>query len=155
MDKLNPDLRFTEEVDRKRRIREFYAMTPDDAFSILEAIAGINGYRHRLKKWKATATEQRDEALAHEINEQHQERMAPFTFSKCGIEIGEQMEFCCNGNNQTGAICEVIDDKYVKYDGVTWSLTTLAKHLTGVKSAIAGPKYFKYNGEWLNDYAIV
>ena len=24
------------------------------------------------------------------------------------------------------------------------------KHLTGVKSAIAGPKYFKYKGEWLN-----
>ena len=42
--------------------------------------------------------------------------------------------------------------QYVKigYNGETWSLTALAKHLTGVKSAIAGPKYFKYKGEWLN-----
>ena len=150
LDKLNPELRSTEEVDGKRRIREFYAMTPEDAFSILEAIAEINDYRYRLKKWKATATEQREEALAQEINEQHQERMAPFTFSACGIAIGEQIEFYCNGNDHTGALCEVVDDKHVSYNGETWSLTALAKHLTGVKSAIAGPKYFKYKDEWLN-----
>ena len=150
LDKLNPDLRSTEEFDGKRRIREFYAMTPEDAFSILEAIAEINGYRHRLKKWKATVTEQRDESLAQEINEQHRERVAPFTFSKCGIKIGEQIEFCCNGNNRTGTPCEVVDDKHVAYNGQTWSLTALAKHLTGVKGALAGPKYFKYKGEWLN-----
>ena len=30
LDKLNPELRSTEEVDGKRRIREFYAMTPED-----------------------------------------------------------------------------------------------------------------------------
>lgn len=150
LDKLNPELRSKEDVDGKRRIREFYAMTPEDAFSILEAIAEINGYRHRLKKWKATANEQRDEALAQVINEQHQERMAPFAFSACGIAIGETIEFYCNGNDNTGALCEVIDDKHVSYNGETWSLTALAKHLTGVKSAIAGPKYFKYKGEWLN-----
>ena len=38
--KLNPDLRSAEEVDGKRRIREFYAMPPEDAYAILEAIAG-------------------------------------------------------------------------------------------------------------------
>ena len=151
LDKLNPELRSTEEVDGKRRIREFYAMTPEDAYSILEAIAEINNYSHRLKKWKASATEQRDEALAQEINEQHQERLAPFTFTKCGIAIGEQIEFYCNGNANTGTLCEVVDDKHVKYNREIWSLTALAKHLTGTQSAIAGPRYFKYNGEWLND----
>lgn len=150
LDKLNPDLRSKEDVDGKRRIREFYAMPPEDAFCILEAIAEINGYRHRLKKWKATAIEQRDEALAQEINEQHQERLAPFAFSMCRIEIGQQIEFCCVGNVHSGALCEVIDDKHVQYNNECWSLTALAKHLTGVKSAIAGPKYFKYKGEWLN-----
>lgn len=48
--KLNPDLRSAEEVDGKRRIREFYAMPPEDAYAILEAIAEINGFHHRLKK---------------------------------------------------------------------------------------------------------
>ena len=139
-----------EEVDGKRRIREFYAMTPEDAYSILEAIAEINNYSHRLKKWKATVNEQKDEALAQEINEQHQERMAPFTFSACNIAVGEQIEFYCVGNGNTGAICEVVDDKHVAYNGETWSLTALAKHLVGTKKPLAGPRYFKYKGEWLN-----
>ncbi len=150
LDKLNPELRSTEEVDGKRRIREFYAMTPEDAYSILEAIAEINGYQHRLKKWKASATERRDEELAQEISEQHQERLSPFTFSKCNIAIGEQIEFYCNGNDHSGTMCEVIDDKHVQYNGERWSLTALAKHFLGVKWAMAGPRYFKYKGEWLN-----
>ena len=150
LDKLNPDLRSAEEIDGKKRIREFYAMPPEDAYSILEAIAEINGYKHRLKKWKATESEQKDEQLAQEISEQHQERLSPFAFSMCNIAIGEQIEFCCNGNDNTGTLCEVVDDKHVSYNGEAWSLTALAKHLTGVKSAIAGPKYFKYKGEWLN-----
>ena len=105
LDKLNPALRSAEEVDGKRRIREFYAMTPENAFSILEAIAEINDYRHRLKKWKATANEQREEELAQEINEQHQERLAPFAFSMCNISIGEQIEFSNAGSEHDGALC--------------------------------------------------
>ena len=128
LDRLNPDLRSTEEVEGKRRIREFYAMTPEDAFSILEAIAEINGYGHRLKKWKATATEQREEELAQEINQQHQERLSPFAFSKCNIAIGEKIEFYCVGNLHTGTLCEVVDDKHVSYNGETWSLTSLASY---------------------------
>ena len=149
LDKLNPELRSTEEIDGKRRIREFYATSPEDAFSILEAIAEINGYSYRLKKWEATASERQEEALAEEINERHQERLSPFAFSKCNIRIGEKIEFFCNGNPHTGELCEVIDDKRVKYDGKIWSLTALAKYLTG-NQGIAGPRYFKYKGEWLN-----
>lgn len=151
LDKLNPELRSTEELNGKRRTREFYAMTPEDAFSILEAIAEINNYRHLLKKWEATKTEQCEEALAQEINEQHQERMSPFTFSACGIEVGEKIEFCCIGSEHSGELCEVVDDRRIGYNGETWSLTALAKHLSGAKTSIAGPRYFKYKGEWLND----
>lgn len=151
LDKLNPELRSMEEIDGKRRIREFYAMTPEDAYSILEAIAEINNYRHRLKKWKATPAQQQEETLAQEISEQHQERLAPFAFSMCGIGEGAQITFCCNGNVHDGEICTVVDDKHVSYDGQVWSLTALAQYLTGSKWKPAGPKYFKYNGEWLND----
>ena len=151
LDKLNPDLRSMEEVDGKKRVREFYAMTPEDAYAILEAIAEINGYKHRLKKWKATAAEQKEERIAQEISEAHQERLAPFTFSKCSISIGEQIEFYCAGNEHSGTLCKVADDKHVEYNGQIWSLTALAKHFLGVKWAMAGPRYFKYNGEWLNE----
>lgn len=151
LDKLNPELRSMEEVDGKKRVREFYAMTPEDAYSILEAIAEINGYKHRLKKWKATAAEKKDEEMAQEISEAHQERMKPFTFSMCNIAVGEQIEFSYNGCGKSGTMCTVADDKHVQYDGQRWSLTALAKHLLGVKWAMAGPRYFKYKGEWLNE----
>ena len=151
LDKLNPDLRSTEEVDGKKRVREFYAMAPEDAYSILEAIAEINNFKHRLKKWKATTEEQQDEAIAQEISQAHQERQSPFTFSMCDIKPGEQIEFFCNGNEYTGTMCTVVDDKHIKYDGKEWSLSSLATKFTGSKWGVAGPRYFKYKGEWLND----
>ena len=42
-------------------------MPPEDAYAILEAIAEINGFHHRLKKWKVTTTAQQDEALARQM----------------------------------------------------------------------------------------
>ena len=151
LDKINPDLRSMEEVDDKKRVQEFYAMTPEDAYAILEAIAEINNYKNRLKKWKATAEEQKDEEIAQEISEAHQERMDPFTFSMCNIAVGEQIEFWRSNTEPSGIMCVVADDKHVSYNGQKWSLTALAKHLLNVKWAMAGPRYFKYNGEWLND----
>lgn len=153
LDKLNPELRSQEEIDGKKRIREFYAMTPDDAYAILEAIAEINNYTHRLKKWKATAAEQRDESTAQENREAHQERLSPFAFSKCELGVGEQVEFCCAGNEHSGEICTVADDKHVAYNGKTWTLTGLATVFLGKSSSagVRGPQYFKYRGEWLTD----
>ena len=37
IDKLNPNLRSVESFNGKQRVREFYAMSPEDAYSILEA----------------------------------------------------------------------------------------------------------------------
>ena len=151
LDKLDPELRTKEEINGKKRVREFYAMTPEDAYAILEAIAEINGYKHRLKKWKATSAEKKDEAIAQEISEAHQERLAPFSFSSCNIAVGEQIEFSCRGNPNDGTLCLVADDRHVSYNGVIWSLTALAKHLLNVTRPIQGPRHFKYKGEWLTD----
>ena len=131
LDKLNPELRSTEEINGKKRVRELYAMTPEDAYDILDAIAEINGFKHRLKKWKATAEEQKEEETAKEISEAHQERLAPFAFSMCNIAVGKQIEFSYNGCDKSGTTCTVVDDKHVEYNGETWSLTALTKHLLG------------------------
>ena len=150
LDKLNPDLRSMEEIDGRKRVREFYAMPPEDAYAILEAIAEINGYTNRLKKWKASAEEKKEEQIAKAIDEAHQERISPFAFSKCNIKPGEQVEFCCAGNQHDGMLCMVVDDKHVEYEGERWSLSALATHFVGAKWTVAGPRYFKYQGEWLN-----
>ncbi|MFA7051281.1 MAG: GIY-YIG nuclease family protein, partial [Bacilli bacterium] len=39
IDNLNPSLRSVDEVDGKVRKREFYALTPEQAYSLLEGIA--------------------------------------------------------------------------------------------------------------------
>lgn len=151
LDKLNPELRSTEEVNGKKRIREFYAMTPEDAYDILEAIAEINNYTSRLKKWAATEDEQAEEEMAHSISDTHQERLAPFSFSACRIPVGSEITFHKGASEDASARCTVADEKHVSYNGKLYSLTALAKELLQTKWALAGPRYFKYNGEWLND----
>ena len=44
IDKLNLNLRSIENFNGKQRVREFYAMSPEDAYSILEAIAEMLDY---------------------------------------------------------------------------------------------------------------
>ncbi len=43
IDSLNSNLRAIENVEGKKRVREFYAMTAEDAYKLLGGIAKING----------------------------------------------------------------------------------------------------------------
>lgn len=67
IDKLNPELRSIDEFDGKPRIREFYAMTPEDAYEILECIAKISGTEDKLYRMKPEGHEILDEEIAKEI----------------------------------------------------------------------------------------
>ena len=151
LDKLDPELRSVENVNGKKRVREFYAMTPEDAYQILEAIAEINNYTDRLKKWKATAEEKAEADLAEEVKEEHRERMTTFAFSSCGIQVGEEIEFWPTAKCSSGKMFKVINDKHVDYEGKPYSLSALAQKLLDTNHSIAGPRYFKYKGQWLNE----
>ena len=69
IDKLNPNLRSIEEFNGKKRIREFYAMEADEAYSILETIAEINGLQDNLVLVNPTEAEKEDENQAKQIRE--------------------------------------------------------------------------------------
>ena len=147
IDKLNPNLRSIENFNGQRRVREFYAMPPEDAYSILEAIAEIHGCTEKLHLVAPSEEDVRAEETAQEVDTEHSERAANFSFTKCQIQIGEQISYAYDD----AITATVVSDRMVEYDGTTMSLTALAKLLTGKKYAIAGPRYFKYKGEWLND----
>ena len=147
IDKLNPNLRSIENFNGKQRVREFYAMSPEDAYSILEAIAEIHGCADKLKRITMNEAQKQAEETAQEIDAEHKERQSPFRFSMCNIQPGEEIEYCDN----PGIRCTVVDDKTVSYQGQTYSLSALAQLLTGSKYSLAGPRYFKYKGEWLNN----
>lgn len=142
---LNPHLRARDTVDGKRRVREFFAMSPEDAFSILEAIATINGFTDRLKRMEPTEEEMEDEKAAETIA-----RRSPFSFSACGILPGSVLEFWESRSGRTDIVCTVIDDRHVEYEGEVWTLSRLAGSLKG-RSSIRGPDYFRFDGEWLTD----
>ena len=147
IDKLNPNLRSIENFNGKQRVREFYAMSPEDAYSILEAIAEIHGRADKLKRIAMDEEQKQAEETAQEIDAEHKERLAPFRFSMCNIDPGEEIEYCNNPEIR----CRVVDDKQVEYQGQKYSLSALDQILTGSKWPVAGPRYFKYKGEWLND----
>ena len=150
IDQLNPNLRSIDNVDGKKRVREFYAMSPEQAYSILETIAVLGGRRSRLKLCELSEEQRQDVELAGEIEEEHIERLAPFTFSKCNIPVGATITYINRGKANSGLDVVVVDDKNVEYQGRKYSLSALATELSGNKHSVAGPRYFKYNGEWLN-----
>lgn len=147
IDKLNPNLRSIENFNGKQRVREFYAMSPEDAYSILEAIAEIHGRTDKLKRIAMDEAQKQAEETAQEIDAEHKERLAPFRFSLCNIQPGEEIEYCYNSEIK----CKVVDDKQVEYQGEKYSLSALAQLLSSSKWPVAGPRYFKYKGEWLNN----
>lgn len=67
IDQLNPTLRSIDDVEGKPRVREFYAMSPEDAYKLLEMIAKINGLEGNLKLWKKSKEQAEDEKAAEKI----------------------------------------------------------------------------------------
>lgn len=142
IDKLNPGLRSIEDFDGQTRVREFYAMSAEDAYSILEAMAEIHNCTDRLKRYAQNEIEQRDEQMAKEIQLETRTRAENFTFSEAQIPIGAVLEY----KKDASVTCKVVDDRRVDYQGEIMYLTGVVKKITGTTSAVAGPRYFKYKG---------
>ena len=153
IDTLNPDLRTIEkQEDGKKRKRELYLLSPENAYAILESMAKIHGMTDRLKKYVEDADEKAEAAEGEAV-----QRAANFTFSACGIKAGEKIRYI----NDDSIDITVVSDRKVEViidSGMpeTMSLSALAVVLeekrTGKKyKALQGPKYFTFNGALLSD----
>lgn len=71
IDSINPHLRAIETFDGKKRKKEFYAMTADDAYAILETIAKISGTTRRLRYCTPEGHEIIDEKNAADVEDRH------------------------------------------------------------------------------------
>ncbi len=151
IDSFNPVLRSSEMCNGRLSVREFYAMTPEEAYKIFEAMANIHACPERLRLIPASTEEKKDEAEAIKIEEETQERRARFSFELINIEPGKEVEFWYTYKNPSGIMCKVLDDRHIEYDGKSWSLSGLARKLTNAKNCVPGSHYFKYKGEWLNE----
>ena len=129
----------------KERKREFYAMSPEDAYDLLDSIAKISGTEERLKKMAPEGHEILDEETAAEVAKES--RRGPFRFSKYGIPQNAELVFI----NDASVIVKVIDDRHIAYKGVTTSLSALAQQLLEYDYQVQGTAYFSYQGEKLTD----
>lgn len=128
IDNLNPELRVTSN-------REFFVMTPEEAYELLEAIATISGSQNKLKMLKKKEAKQKVKRPA--IN-----------FTKCGIPIGAELVYTEDPN----VTVIVKTDRKVLFNEELTSLSAVAGTLKGVK-AIQGPQFFTYNGKNIVDIA--
>ena len=147
IDRLNPELRAIDTFDGKTRTKEFYAMTAEDAYSLLESIATLSGTLDQLQRLTPEGHEILDEETAKEIQTEVKERRAPFSFLACGIPIGSTICF----TEDTSITATVKDDRHILYHKETTSLSALAQSLNGVDHPIQGTLYFTYNGKRLTD----
>ena len=145
IDSLNPGLRTIETFDGKQRVKEFYAMSAEDAYSLLECIAKISGTTKRLKKMKPEGHEVEDEIVAEEVRTEA--RRGPFKFSECKIPVGSEIVFV---DDET-VVATVLDDRHILYKGQTTSLSALAQELKQFDHPVQGTIWFSYKGEKLND----
>lgn len=140
IDNLNPDLRTIETFDGKKRVKEFYAMSPEDAYSILESIAKISGTIDCLKRLTPEGHEILDDEIANDVKENA--RRGPFRFSEVGIKAGEKIVFI----DDTSIQPVVVDDRHIEWNGQTTSLSALAQQLKNFNHPVQGTLWFTYKG---------
>lgn len=130
IDRLNPDLRVTKN-------REFFLMTPEDAYELLEAIAIISGSQGRLKREKEISNPTKQKI-----------KRPPIDFYLCGLKNGDKLVFIENPD----IVVTVCGNRKVEYKNEITSLSAIAAKEKNVK-AIQGPSYFTFNGKIVADIA--
>ncbi|MBR5485338.1 MAG: GIY-YIG nuclease family protein [Oscillospiraceae bacterium] len=93
IDKLNPNLRAIDTFNGKPRKKEFYAMTKEDAYSLLEAIAEIHDRTDKLKLYPASEDEKNAEETAElvEIEVSSRKKAQPISLNEYLISKNADM----------------------------------------------------------------
>lgn len=128
IDNLNPDLRIAKN-------REFFIMSPEDAYELLESIATISGTAEKLKKVKDTARRVR------------KKKRPPVNFEKCNIPMGAQLVY----TEDPSIVVTVVSERKVQYGDEITSLSAIVEGIKG--GSIQGTQYFTYNGKIVADIA--
>ena len=133
IDRLNPSLRSIEDFNGKKRIREFYAMSAFDAYSILETIAEINGLKKNLVLVEPTSKEIKEEEAAEEIRTRKSPEKLPrmqWMIEQGLISVGDRI--CVI--NHPNEVAVILDDSYVEYNGKRIKILEFTKRITGWKA---------------------
>ncbi|SEQ30704.1 Protein of unknown function [Lachnospiraceae bacterium RM5] len=128
IDNLNPDLRITKN-------REFFVLSPEDAYELLESIAIISGTKDKLKRVKVSASKKQ------------KTKRPPVNFVKCGIPMGAELVFTEDPN----VVVTVVGERKVQYNDEITSLSAISDKIKGYSTS--GPQFFTYNGKTVSQIA--
>ncbi len=128
IDNLNQELRVSKN-------REFFIMTPQEAYELLEAIATISGTTGKLKKIKEKESKRQNI------------KKPPVNFEKCGIPIGAKLVYV----EDPSIVVEVVSERKVLYKDEITSLSAISDSIKGYSTS--GPQFFSYNGKTVSDIA--
>ncbi len=128
IDNLNPDLRITKN-------REFFVLSPEDAYELLESIAVISGTKDKLKRVKVSASKKQ------------KTKRPPVNFVKCGIPMGAELVF----TEDSTVVVTVVGERKVQYNDEITSLSAISDKIKGYSTS--GPQFFTYNGKTISQIA--
>lgn len=128
IDNLNPDLRISKN-------REFFVLSPEDAYELLESIATISGTKEKLKKVKIAPTKKQ------------KTKRPPVNFAKCNIPIGAELVYV----EDSSVVAIVVDERKVQYNDEITSLSAISDRIKGYSTS--GPTFFTYNGKTVSRIA--
>ena len=124
IDNLNPDLRVSKN-------REFFMMSPDEAYELLETIALISGTQEKLS---LAVDDSADDAT---LQSARHPRRSPINFEKCHIPVGAELVYI----EDSSVVVTVESERKVIYKDEITSLSAIVGQMKGVKS-IQGSLYF-------------
>lgn len=128
IDNLNPDLRIS-------KSREFFILTSEDAYELLESIAVISGTEDKLKKVKFSSSGVQ------------KTKRPPVNFAKCNIPVGAELVYI----EDPSVVAVVVDERKVQYKNEITSLSAISDRIKGYSTA--GPAFFTYNGKIVSQIA--
>ena len=142
LDMFDANLRAVDELNGKKRVKEFYAMQPDKAYHALELIAELTDTTDRLILHEISSKDKTEDELAKSI------RRPKFSFKNLGIKPGEYLEYIRDPKIKVKVLN---DDRLVEYEGKEYHLSNLSQQLLGKPFRVQGSLYFSYNGEILTE----
>lgn len=130
IDNLNSDLRVS-------KSREFFIMSAEDAYELLESIATISGTKDKLKKVKCNP-------CAKQIV-----KKPPIDFYQCGLKDGDELIYV----EDDSVVVLVQGPHKVLWGEELTSLSAVVKSIKNPKGSFQGPQFFTYKGEPILDIA--
>ena len=112
IDNLNNDLRVSKN-------REFFIMSAEDAYGLLEAIATISGTADKLTRYRGNTAVECAEGGAGESAQV--KRKPPVNFAKCGIPVGAELIY----TRDPSVVAVVYNERKVLYKD---EITSLSNH---------------------------